>query len=70
MRRAKQCPGCGMVEKPCGTCPYLVGKPDKLTDWRPPAWPRRLTDSEIDAYGHGYHAGWKQGYADGRCGDA
>jgi hypothetical protein len=64
MRRTKNCPGCGPVEKPCQQCPYLDGKPDKLSDWRPLRWPRKLTAAELDAYGHGYHQGWKRGYAD------
>jgi hypothetical protein len=66
MRRDKQCPGCGVVAAPCKGCPYLTSRADKLADWRPLAWPRRLSDGELDAYGHGYHQGWKQGYADGQ----
>lgn len=29
---------------------------------------RELTPEELNAWGRGYHAGWKQGYADGTAG--
>lgn len=65
MMRAKRCPGCGIVNTRCASCAFLDGKPERLADWRPLPWPRRLSAMELDAYGYGYNDGWKHGY---RCG--
>jgi hypothetical protein len=63
--RTKRCPGCGLTDTRCRDCPYLDGRPERLADWRPLPWPRKLTPGELDAFGIGYDMGFKHGY---KCG--